>query len=107
MQIEKTGAIVLQARFFSEIVRRLPESTLTLEVLDNNQVAITSEKPTLPSTADADSYPHLPVVESQDSIEIPAHVLNKVVSETVFAVSQHESRPILTGVHFVLENQNY
>ena len=54
---------------------------------------------------DADSYPHLPVVESQDSIEIPAHVLNKVVSETVFAVSQHESRPILTGVHFVLENQ--
>ena len=106
MQIEKTGAIVLQARFFSEIVRRLPESTLTLEVLDNNQVAITSGKANFTVNGlDADSYPHLPVVESQDSIEIPAHVLNKVVSETVFAVSQHESRPILTGVHFVLENQ--
>ena len=102
----KTGAIVLQARFFSEIVRRLPESTLTLEVLDNNQVAITSGKANFTVNGlDADSYPHLPVVESQDSIEIPAHVLNKVVSETVFAVSQHESRPILTGVHFVLENQ--
>ncbi|OTN74987.1 DNA polymerase III, beta subunit [Enterococcus sp. 8G7_MSG3316] len=106
MNIEQTGAIVLQARFFSEIVRRLPESTLTLEVLENNQVAITSGKANFTVNGlDADSYPHLPVVESQNAIEIPGHILNKIVSETVFAVSQHESRPILTGVHFVLEDQ--
>ncbi|WP_430610532.1 DNA polymerase III subunit beta [Enterococcus sp. DIV0876] len=106
MKIEQTGAIVLQARFFSEIVRRLPENTLTLEVLENNQVAITSGKANFTVNGlDADSYPHLPVVESQNAIEIPGHILNKIVSETVFAVSQHESRPILTGVHFVLEDQ--
>ena len=44
MQIEKTGAIILQARFFSEVMRRLPEDDFTLEVVENNQVAITSGK---------------------------------------------------------------
>lgn len=106
MKIEQTGAIILQARFFSEIIRRLPDNTVTLEVIENNQVAITSGKANFTVNGlDADSYPHLPVVESQDRIEVPAHILNKIVNETVFAVSQHESRPILTGVHFVLENK--
>ena len=106
MKIEQTGAIILQARFFSEIIRRLPDNTVTLEVIENNQVAITSGKANFTVNGlDADSYPHLPVVESQARIEVPAHILNKIVNETVFAVSQHESRPILTGVHFVLENK--
>ncbi|MBO6331329.1 DNA polymerase III subunit beta [Enterococcus gallinarum] len=106
MKIEQTGAIILQARFFSEIIRRLPDNTVTLEVIENNQVAITSGKANFTVNGlDADSYPHLPVVESQDRIEVPAYILNKIVNETVFAVSQHESRPILTGVHFVLENK--
>ncbi|MFV0558903.1 MAG: DNA polymerase III subunit beta [Enterococcus sp.] len=106
MQIETTGAIVLQARFFSEIIRRLPETTFTMEVLSNHQVAITSGKANfIVNGLDAENYPHLPVVESQNQIKLPVHVLNQLINETVFAVSQHESRPILTGVHFVLENQ--
>ena len=44
MKIEQTGAIILQARFFSEIIRRLPDNTVTLEVIENNQVAITSRE---------------------------------------------------------------
>lgn len=106
MQIEKTGAVVLQARFFSEIIRRLPEDTFTMEVIENNQVAINSGKANFTVNGlDAESYPHLPIVESQNQMKIPVHVLNQLINETVFAVSQHESRPILTGVHFVLEDQ--
>ena len=75
--------------FFSEIIRRLPDNTVTLEVIENNQVAITSGKANFTVNGlDADSYPHLPVVESQDRIEVPAHILNKIVNETVFAVSR-------------------
>lgn len=106
MTIEKTGAVVLQARFFGEIIRRLPEDYFTMEVIENNQVVITSGKANFTVNGlDADSYPHLPIVDSQNQIKIPVHVLNKLISETVFAVSQHESRPILTGVHFILENE--
>ena len=106
MKIEEVGSIVLQARFFSEIIRRLPEDEFTLEVLEQNQVEITSGKANFTVNGlDADNYPHLPVIDTQNQIQIPVHVLNKLISETVFSVSQHESRPILTGVHFVLSNQ--
>lgn len=106
MQIESTGAIVLQARFFSEIVRKLPEETFTMEVMENNQVAITSGKANfIVNGLDPDNYPHLPIVERRNQMKLSVQMLNQLVNETVFAVSAHESRPILTGVHFVLENQ--
>ncbi|AQP53888.1 DNA polymerase III subunit beta [Vagococcus penaei] len=105
MIIESTGAIVLQARFFNEIVRKLPEATLTLELTDNNQVIITSGQALFNvNGSNADNYPHLPVIDNQPSFELSARVLNKLISETGFAVSLHESRPILTGVHFVLSD---
>lgn len=106
MTIEKTGSIVLQARFFGEIIRKLPEDTVTLEVLENNQVAITSGKADFTVNGlDAENYPHLPVIDAKNQIQLPVHLLTKIINETSFAVSLHESRPILTGVHFVLENQ--
>ena len=95
MTIERTGSIVLQSRFFGEIIRKLPEDMFTMEVLDNNQVAITSGKADFTVNGlDADNYPHLPVIDTQNQMKLPVHLL-----------SMHESRPILTGVHFILENQ--
>lgn len=78
----------------------------TLEVLDNNQVAITSGKADFTVNGlDADNYPHLPVIDAKNQIQLPVHLLTKIINETGFAVSLHESRPILTGVHFILDNQ--
>ncbi|MEG0294763.1 DNA polymerase III subunit beta [Enterococcus sp.] len=106
MNIERIGSVVLQARFFSEIIRRLPEEHFTLEVLEQNQVKITSGKAYFTVNGlDSDNYPHLPIIDTPNQIQIPIQVLNKLISETVFSVSQHESRPILTGVHFVLSNE--
>lgn len=106
MSIESTGSIVLQSRFFGEIIRKLPEELFTLEVLENKQVAITSGKADFTVNGlDANSYPHLPVIDATNQIKLPVHLLKKIINETGFAVSTQESRPILTGVHFVLENQ--
>lgn len=106
MLIESTGSIVLQARFFGEIIRRLPEDTLTLELLENNQMEITSGKANfVVNGLDAENYPHLPIVDSQQELELSTDLLNQLINETVFSVSQHESRPILTGVHFILRKQ--
>ncbi len=105
MLIEKTGSIVLQARFFNEIIRKLPEETLSLELIENNQVIISSGKALFNVNGlNSENYPHLPVIDNQNTFKLSARVLNKLISETVFSVSQHESRPILTGVHFTLEN---
>ncbi|MHC5373091.1 DNA polymerase III subunit beta [Enterococcus sp. LJL120] len=107
LTIESTGAIVLMSRFFGEIIRKLPEDRFTLEVLESRQVAITSGKANFTINGlDSDNYPHLPVVSTTNQMQLPVHVLNKLISETVFSVSQHESRPILTGVHFVLADNS-
>lgn len=106
MTIEQTGAVVLQARFFSEIIKRLPEDFFTMNVIENNQVEITSGKASFTVNGlDADNYPHLPVVETTNQLAVPIQILNQLINETVFAVSQHESRPILTGVHMMLKEQ--
>lgn len=103
--IESTGSIVIQARFFNEIIKKLPEQTLTLELIENNQVIITSGKALFNVNGlNAESYPQLPIVDDKTSFKLPARVLNKLISETVFAVSSQESKPILTGVHLTLNN---
>ncbi|EOT39160.1 DNA polymerase III subunit beta [Enterococcus columbae] len=105
MQIEQTGSIVLQARFFGEIIRRLPENEVTIEVLEANQVSITSGKANfIVNGLSASEYPQLPEVNSQSPLRLSVPLFNQLISETVFAVSQQENRPILTGVHFILEN---
>lgn len=106
MTIFKTGSIVLQARFLGEILRKLPEDIVTMEVLENNQISIVSGKADfIVNGQDAENYPHLPVIDTKNQMEIPVHLLTKIINETGFAVSMHESRPILTGVHFILSEQ--
>lgn len=105
MNIEQTGAIVLQARFFGEIIRRLPENEVTIEVLEANQVSITSGKANfIVNGLSASEYPQLPEVDSRTPLRLSVPLFNQLINETVFAVSQQENRPILTGVHFILEN---
>lgn len=107
MLIERTGSVVLPSRFFGEIIRKLPESVFTLEVLPSNEAIITSGAARFTINGlSADNYPHLPVVDENNQLKIPVRVLNKMIAETGFAVSMQESRPILTGVHFVLKDAN-
>lgn len=104
LTIDSPGAIVLPARFFIEIIKKLPENQFTFEILNNNQVLITSgiSKFTI-NGLDAADYPHLPEVETSDQLKITAEILKQLVSETVFAASTQETRPILTGLHLKIK----
>lgn len=106
LEIEETGAIVLQARFFNEIVRKLPEETMTVEVLDRFQTSITSASASFTINGiDANNYPHLPVIDENESFHLPVNLFKQVINQTVIAASSHESRPILTGINIVIENE--
>ncbi|MGF7437104.1 DNA polymerase III subunit beta [Lentilactobacillus senioris] len=105
--ISEAGNIVLPARFFTEIVKKLPMETLTLEVSDNFQTKITSGQSSFEINGlDAGNYPHLPEIDTNDSITLSADIFKEVVSQTVMAVSNQESRPILTGVHFTIDDNS-
>ena len=103
--IDEPGSIVLPARFFSEIIKRLPESTFTIEVNDHFQATITSGQTEYQvNGVDADNYPHLPEIDTNEQLTIPADIMRQVINQTVIAVSTQESRPLLTGVHLTIKD---
>ncbi|GEL66529.1 DNA polymerase III subunit beta [Marinilactibacillus psychrotolerans] len=105
LRIEEEGSIVLQpARFFSDIVNKLPDETFSVEVMDRVQTAIKSSSSSfLINGLDAANYPHLPEIDTDQAFTLPVQLLKTIVKQTVIAVSSHESRPILTGVNLSLK----
>lgn len=104
VNIEQPGSIVLQAKFFSEIVKKLPTDQVEIHVENHLQTVITSGKSQFNLNGiDADEYPHLPQIEEDNVFSIPTDLLKAMVRQTVFAVSTSETRPILTGVNWQIE----
>lgn len=100
LTIDSIGSIVLPARFFNEIIKKLPGEDFTLNILENNQAKITSGNSEFTINGlDANNYPHLPEVEIDNQLTISSAILKQVVSETVFSASKEENRPMLTGLH--------
>lgn len=105
LSIEEPGAIVLPARFFNEVIKKLPDKQATIEVFNGLQVRITSGTAEFTINGqDANNYPRLPEVESENTVELASDMLREVIDQTRIAVSKQESRPILTGIHVTLNN---
>lgn len=105
VEIKQTGSIVLQAKFFSEIVKKLPTDTVEIDVQNHFQTVIRSGKSEFNLNGlDAEEYPHLPQIEEQNAFKIRTDLLKVLVRQTVFAVSTSETRPVLTGVNWKVEN---
>ncbi|MGK9184610.1 DNA polymerase III subunit beta [Priestia filamentosa] len=105
VDVEKEGSIVLPARFFSEIVKKLPKETVEIEVQNNFSTVIRSGKAEFNLNGlDAEEYPQLPQIEEENMFSVPTDLIKNMIRQTVFAVSTSETRPILTGVNWKLED---
>ena len=105
VEVKTAGSVVLQARFFSEIIKKLPMDTVEIEVQSQYVTTIRSgNSEFILNGQDAAEYPHLPQVEEQNVFKVPTDLLKNIIRQTVFAVSTSETRPILTGVNWKLEN---
>jgi DNA polymerase III subunit beta len=106
VNIQQPGSIVLQAKFFSEIVKKLPTNQVEI-IVDNLQTTIRSGKSEFNLNGlDSEEYPHLPQITEQNSIKVPTDLLKNIIKQTVFAVSTSETRPVLTGVNWKIENND-
>ncbi|RGR97763.1 DNA polymerase III subunit beta [Heyndrickxia coagulans] len=102
--IQQTGGIVLQAKIFGELVKKLPMDIVEIEVVNQFQTIIRSGKSNFNLNGlDAEEYPHLPQITEDKVIRIPADILKNLIRQTVFAVSTAETRPILTGVNWSIK----
>src|SRR5699024_8264344 len=105
IKVETKGSIVLQARVFSEIVRKLPTNEVKISVSEGQQTVIQSGKSEFKLIgSNSDEYPVLPDVKDEHSFTLQADLMKSIIRETVFAVSQVETRPVLTGVHWTIED---
>jgi DNA polymerase III subunit beta len=105
VDIKEQGGIVLQAKFFNEIVRKLPEDDVEIKVENHLQTIIRSGNAEFNLNGlDVEEYPLLPQIEEENVFSIPTDILKTFIRQTVFAVSTSETRPVLTGVNWKIEN---
>lgn len=99
--VRKKGSIVLNAKMFGDIIRRLPDSEVLMEVKENNSVVIECENSLFEIKGiTAEGFPALPSIEKQNGIQISQKIIKDMIKQTIFAVSADENRPILTGSLF-------
>ncbi|TCD45483.1 DNA polymerase III subunit beta [Streptococcus sp. X16XC17] len=103
--ISSTGFVLLEASFFINVVSSLPDIVLDFKEIEQKQVVLTSGKSEITLKGkEAEQYPRLQEVPTSNPLVLETKVLKETINETAFAASTQESRPILTGVHFVLTN---
>ena len=99
------GALVLNARLFGDIIRRMPDDMIVFSSDANLNVKLTCGDASFDILAtSASDYPDLPEVEDEFSVRIQQRTLRAMIGETGFAVSTNEARPIHTGSLFEISD---
>ena len=100
------GSIVIDSRIFSEIIRKLPNSEVKIEISENDLIQITCEKSVFNLVfMNSSDYPSLPSINEDISVEVPQNLLKNMIKGTSFAIAQDETRPILQGILFEVKNR--
>lgn len=96
--VTEAGSCVMPARLFFEIIRKLPDEEVTVEVDSKLQVLIRGGASSFKITAmDAEDYPDLPDVSAGSGVTMPSRTLREMIGGTIFSVSENMTRPIQTG----------
>lgn len=96
--IKKEGSVVLNSKMFGDVVRRMPDSEVLIEVKENNLVVIECENSHFELKGIGSSgFPALPSIVKESTFVIQQKILREMIKQTIFAVSVDENRPILTG----------
>ena len=105
-EITETGVLVLNAKLFGDIIRKLPDDILVFDSDDKYNVRVTCGDAFFEIQGiSAADYPELPEVEDQYSVTMKQNVLRAMISQTSFAVSTNEARPVHTGSLFEITSE--
>ena len=100
-QINTLGGIIIQSKYILDIVRKMPSELITFEVIDGLKIKIYADTSQYNlNCLDINDYPDIKLEENKDPIIIPGDTFKTIINQTVFAISNQELRPILTGVNF-------
>lgn len=100
-EIIEKGIIALEARLFSDIVRKLPDNDVIIETLDNYQVIISCGKSKFNLVGKSgEDFTYLPFIEKEDYITVSQFTLKNVIQQTIFSISDNNSNKLMSGELF-------
>lgn len=105
--IADKGIIALDAKIFSEIIRRLPDNDVTIQTDQNLNVTITCEKAkfNIPGKSGED-FAYLPMIERDESVTISQFTLKEMIRQTIFSIAVNENNKVMTGELFEIKDNH-
>ena len=100
-EIIEPGKIALDAKFFSEIIRKLPDDIVTIETDYDYNATISCGKAKFNIVGKSgDDFPALPTISRETSISLSQFSLKEIIRQTVFSIAYDENNKIMTGELF-------
>ena len=104
--IRESGRIVLNAKLFGDMIRRMPDDTVVFDADEKFNVKLTCGDTDFEMIGlSANDYPEMPEVDDEYSVTLEQRTLKAMIDQTSFAVSLNETRPIHTGVLFEISDK--
>ena len=101
MNIEKEGSIIIQGKYILDIVRKLHDEYINIEVIDELKIIIYTDNSEFNLNGiNKNEYPNINLEKSKKIIYIKNKDFRNIINQTSFATSNDESRPVLTGINF-------
>lgn len=104
-EIDQLGSIVISGKYIVEIIRKLPDANIIMEVVDGYNLIIQTEGSEFNLNGiNPNEFPNLDLEDTKNPIILNPIVFKSIVNQTFFATSLSETRPLLTGINFKLAN---
>ncbi len=101
IKVDEEGSIIIQGKYILDIARKLPDKYINIEVIDELKIMIYTENSEFNLNGISESeYPSIVLEESKKKIDVNSKVFKDIVNQTVFAASNEETKPVLTGLNF-------
>ena len=104
VEVKEYGSIVIGGKYIVEIIKKLPNTNITIEVMDGHKMIVsTSNTEFNLNGINSNEFPNLDLEETREPIILKTNLIKKIISQTFFATSRNESRPLLTGINFRID----
>ena len=105
-EIEERGIIALDAKVFSDIVRKLPDNEVVIETDSSFKTTITCEKAKFNIIGKSgEDFSYIPYIERNEEISISQFTLKEVIRQTIFSIADNDNNKLMTGELFEI-NEN-
>lgn len=107
VSVEEEGALVVSARLFGDIIRKLPNEEIEIEEKENHQILIRCRASEFTIVGQpAEEFPHIGEIQGNEPISLNRDLLKDMIKKTSFAASIDETRGIIVGVLIEMEKES-